>query len=73
MQTRSFKGTKISIILITIHLHRLTSSIKLSSIKVDNVDTMPRNMLRQDITTNAVLGTRNINDDGYIIGITDQL
>ncbi len=41
--------------------------------KVDIVDTIPRNTLVQDTTTKAVLGVRNANDAGYIRGVTPHL
>ncbi len=47
--------------------------MKISSMKVDIVDTMLRNTLVQDTTTKAVLGVRNAKDAGYIRGVTPHL
>jgi len=44
-----------------------------SRMKVDKVESMPRNMLTQPTATKAVLGTLNKYEAGYIIGVTAQL
>ena len=41
--------------------------------KVDKVESIPRNMLTQPTATKAVLGTLNKYEAGYIIGVTAQL
>jgi len=40
---------------------------------VDSVDSRPRNILMQPTATNAVLGTLNKYETGYIIGVIAQL
>lgn len=41
--------------------------------KVDSVDSNPRKILIQPISTNAVLGTLKKYEAGYIIGVTAHL
>jgi len=44
-----------------------------SRIKVDNVDSNPRKILTQPISTKAVLGTLKKYEAGYIIGVIAHL
>lgn len=44
-----------------------------SKMKVDSVDSRPRNTLMQPTATKAVLGTLNKYETGYIIGVIAQL
>lgn len=47
--------------------------MKSSRIKVEMVESIPMKMLIQPMTTNAVLGTLNTYDAGYIIGVMAHL
>jgi len=44
-----------------------------SRMNVDSVDSRPRKILMQPTATNAVLGTLNKYETGYIIGVMAQL
>jgi len=59
--------------MLVVIMYVATSSMKSSRMNVDSVDSRPRKILMQPTATNAVLGTLNKYETGYIIGVIAQL